>query len=96
MSEQTLIPKLTDGQRSVVFAEASTGILLTPEGDRHLGQAKCYRVFNWEEEAIVFARAYVEPFRFRRSNHFLSVNLTGLNAGDEFEFVMPECYANTV
>ncbi len=60
MKKQSLLPKLDRGQRSVVFAEVETGILLTAEGERHVGQAKCYRVFNSEGEAIAFAQTYVE------------------------------------
>jgi hypothetical protein len=60
MKKETLIPKLDRGQRSVVFAEVNTGILLTPEGKWHTGQAKCYRVFNSEDEAATFAQAYIE------------------------------------
>ena len=60
MKKEPLIPKLDRGQRSVVFAEVNTGILLTPEGERHRGQEKFYRVFNSEDEATSFAQAYVE------------------------------------
>lgn len=60
MSEPLLIPKLAPGQRSVVFAEVSTGILLTFEGKRNINSTVYYRVFNSEQEAIAFAREYVE------------------------------------
>jgi hypothetical protein len=54
-----LMPKLETGQRSVIFAETQTGILLTPEGQRHIGQGEFYKVFNSEDEATAFAEAYV-------------------------------------
>jgi hypothetical protein len=60
MKKPDLIPKLAQGQRSVVFAEKNTGILLTPQGERHVGQAQCYRVFDSEVEALAFAQTYVE------------------------------------
>jgi hypothetical protein len=60
MKEKSLIPKLKTGQRAIVFAEANTGILLTPQGERHIGQAPCYKVLDSEDEATAFARAYVD------------------------------------
>ena len=60
MNERSLIPKFKTGQHSVVFTEVNTGILLTPQGERHTGQAPCYQVFNSKEEAVAFARAYVD------------------------------------
>jgi hypothetical protein len=60
MKKENLTPKLKQGQCSVVFAEVNTGILLTPEGERHIGQAKCYKSFNSEDEATVFAQCYVK------------------------------------
>ena len=59
MNQNSLIPKLKTGQRSVVFAEINTGILLTFRGERYTGQAACYRIFNSESEAIAFARVYI-------------------------------------
>ena len=56
----SFIPKLTSGQRAVIFAEVDTGILLTPAGQRHTGVETCYKIFNSEEEAVVFAKIYVE------------------------------------
>ena len=60
MNDKFSIPKLNCGQRSIVFAETSTGILLTPNGERHIGQEECYTVFDSEEEATAFARRFVE------------------------------------
>jgi hypothetical protein len=60
MNSKSLIPKLTSGQRAVIFAEVDTGILLTPDGQRHTGVETCYKLFNSEEEALSFAKAYVE------------------------------------
>ena len=60
MKTRALVPKLDRGQCSVIFAEVNTGIVLTPEGERHIGQAECYSVFNSEDEATAFAQAYVE------------------------------------
>jgi hypothetical protein len=60
MKQESLIPKLEAGQRAVLFAERNTGILLLPTGERHVGQADCYRVFNSEDEAVAFAHAYLE------------------------------------
>src|SRR5439155_1006027 len=52
--------KLAVGKRSVIFAEVSTGKLLTPDGDLYIGQSRCYQIFDSEEEAMVFAQAHVE------------------------------------
>jgi len=56
----SLIPKLEPGQYSITFAEANTGILLTPDGERHVGQGPCYKLFNSESDAFAFAAAYVD------------------------------------
>lgn len=63
MSKHSLIPKLAPGQCSVVFADANTGILLTPEGEWHIGPVARYRVFNSEQEATAFAREHVEQYQ---------------------------------
>jgi hypothetical protein len=54
------VPKLKNRQCSVIFAEVNTGIVLTPAGERHVGQAECYSIFNSVEEALAFAQTYVE------------------------------------
>lgn len=40
MKEDPLIPTLNHGQRSVVFSEVNTGILLTPEGGAPQGPSE--------------------------------------------------------
>jgi hypothetical protein len=57
---ETNIPKLECGKCTVVFAEKATGILLTTEGHRYLGEGEFYRVFDSEREADAFAVAYVQ------------------------------------
>lgn len=54
------IPKLNDGMCAVVFADKTTGILLTNEGSRYLGEGDFYRVFKSGDEAIAFAQLYVQ------------------------------------
>jgi hypothetical protein len=43
-----------------MFAEVNTGIILTPEGVRHIGQENYYLVFETENDATVFAESYVQ------------------------------------
>lgn len=54
------IPKLGTGQFSIVFAERSTGIILTPDGNRYLGQGEFFAIFNSLDEAEAYARNRVE------------------------------------
>ena len=56
----TKLPKLEPGKCAVVFAERATGILLTPQGSRYLGEGEFCQVFDSESEAEVFAIAYVQ------------------------------------
>ncbi len=60
MNMQTKIPKYEFGKCAVVFAEKATGILLTTEGHRSLGEGDFYRVLDSEREADAFAVAYVQ------------------------------------
>ena len=60
MSNEDFPPKLGQGQRSVVFAEANTGTPTAPVGQHRIGQAKGYRVFSSDEEAMAFAQFYIE------------------------------------
>ena len=52
--------KLNTGQFAVVFAEARTGIILTPKGDRYLGSGESHQVFDSEPQAVAFAESFVE------------------------------------
>ncbi len=60
MNMQANIPKLESGKYSLVFAEKATGVLLTTQGHRYLGEGEFYRVFDSEHEADAFAIAYVQ------------------------------------
>jgi len=60
MNMQTKIPKLESGKYAVAFAEKATGILLTIEARRYLGEGEFFRVFDSEREADAFAVAYVQ------------------------------------
>lgn len=60
MNMQTKIPNLEFGKCAVVFAEKATGILLTTQGHRYLGEGEFYRVFDSEPEADAFALAHVQ------------------------------------
>jgi hypothetical protein len=57
---ETKIPQLKSGEYAVVFAERATGILLTTQGLRYLGEGEFYRVFDSERAAIAFAVDYVQ------------------------------------
>jgi hypothetical protein len=54
------LPRLIAGKRSVIFADISTGILLTPEGERYIGEGKFFILLNTNDEATVFAQSYVQ------------------------------------
>jgi hypothetical protein len=50
---------LKKGQIAVVQAELSTGIVLAPDGQRHLGSGEAFRTFNSLAEARAFAQGIV-------------------------------------
>jgi len=56
---QAKLPKLESGKCAVVFAEKATGILLTTQGRRYLGEGEFYRVFDSKCEAEDFAIDFV-------------------------------------
>ena len=60
MNMQVKLPKLESGKCAVVFAEKTTGVLLTTNGRYYLGEGEFYRVFDSEREADAFALAYVQ------------------------------------
>lgn len=51
---------LKQGQVGVVQAERSTGIVLKPEGGRHLGLGEALRAFESLEAARAFAKGVVD------------------------------------
>lgn len=51
---------LKQGQVAVVQAERSTGIVLTPDGRRHVGSGHAFRAFESLESARVFAQGVVD------------------------------------
>ena len=53
------LPLLKEGQVAVVQSEVDTGIVLTPEGQRHLGEGEWFLVFDSIEEAQEFAMSVV-------------------------------------
>lgn len=51
--------KLSPGQFAVIFAEFSTGIVLTEDGKQFLGEGTPYKTFNSCAEAEAFSRIHV-------------------------------------
>jgi hypothetical protein len=51
---------LKRGQVAVVQAERGTGIVLTPEGSRHLGAGEAFRAFESLEAARDFAKGVAD------------------------------------
>jgi hypothetical protein len=50
---------LNKDQVAVVLAERSTGIILTPGGQRYLGSGEAFRAFSSRGEARAFAQGVV-------------------------------------
>jgi hypothetical protein len=53
------LPLLKEGQIAVVQAEVSTGIVLTPSGQRYVGSGEAYRAFDSLASARAFAQSVV-------------------------------------
>jgi hypothetical protein len=50
---------LQEGQIAVVQAELNTGIVITPDGHRHLGSGEAFRAFGSLAAAPAFAHSVV-------------------------------------
>jgi hypothetical protein len=61
MSESTSrrFPPLREGEYALLQAECATGIVLTPTGERAIGDVETYMVFSSLESARQFARQRV-------------------------------------